>query len=182
MISTFNTTDPARTFFTADLHLGHQNIIKYARRPWTRTVDMDNALIRNINARVQSDSDILVVVGDLTMESKEGFRKVRNWVNQMNGTKILVLGNHDRFKPQTYIKMGFSVVATSLVLSDGTLVVHDPAQATAWPVGQNVICGHVHEVFKRLPRRNDIAEIVNVGVDVWDYDPVSLAELRLGEQ
>ena len=31
----------------------------------------------------------------------------------------------------------------------------------------NVICGHVHKLWKVIPY------VVNVGVDVWDYRPVS---------
>ncbi len=32
-------------FFTADLHFGHANIIKYCKRPFTDVAAMDRALI-----------------------------------------------------------------------------------------------------------------------------------------
>ena len=46
------------TWFTSDLHFGHKNIIKYCRRPWATTAEMDAALIENWNAVVGKDDDV----------------------------------------------------------------------------------------------------------------------------
>jgi calcineurin-like phosphoesterase family protein len=33
-----------------------------------------------------------------------------------------------------------------------------------------MVCGHIHNLFKTVPAK----KIVNVGVDVWDFRPVSI--------
>jgi len=37
------------TWFTADLHLGHRNIIEYCNRPFADVDEMNRALIANWN-------------------------------------------------------------------------------------------------------------------------------------
>ena len=39
----------SKTFLTADLHLGHENIIKYENRPFPDKEAMDAAIIKNWN-------------------------------------------------------------------------------------------------------------------------------------
>jgi len=41
-----------------------------------------------------------------------------------------------------------------------------------------VICGHIHEKWKHLydPEGDINVPIINVGVDVWNYTPVSMSE------
>ena len=51
------------TWFTADLHLGHSNIIDYSDRPFANVDAKDRALIDNWNEAVAED-DTVWVVGD----------------------------------------------------------------------------------------------------------------------
>lgn len=46
-------------FFTADLHLGHENIIKLCQRPFKNIEQMDNALIQNWNAVVKEEDEFI---------------------------------------------------------------------------------------------------------------------------
>lgn len=39
-------------YFTSDLHLGHNNILKFTGRPYDSMEEMNRELIRNINFRV----------------------------------------------------------------------------------------------------------------------------------
>ena len=41
-----------------------------------------------------------------------------------------------------------------------------------YPIKGNVICGHVHQLYRRYAKGN----VVNVGVDVWDMSPVKLLD------
>jgi hypothetical protein len=43
------------TWFTADFHLGHQNIIRYCNRPFHSTGEMDEAILGNLNSLVRQD-------------------------------------------------------------------------------------------------------------------------------
>ncbi len=54
------------TWFTADLHLGHRNIIDYCDRPFADVDAMNRALIDNWNHAVAED-DTVWVVGDFAL-------------------------------------------------------------------------------------------------------------------
>lgn len=56
-------------YFTSDLHLGHENIIKLCNRPFDDVYEMNQILIENWNARVHRD-DHVYIVGDLSFRGK----------------------------------------------------------------------------------------------------------------
>lgn len=47
-------------FFTADLHLGHENIIKQCQRPFNNVEQMDKELIKNWNSVVNVDDEVYI--------------------------------------------------------------------------------------------------------------------------
>ena len=53
-------------WFTADLHFGHANIIRYCDRPWPDVDAMDRGLINRWNATVADDDEVWVL-GDVAM-------------------------------------------------------------------------------------------------------------------
>ena len=61
-------------WFTADLHLGHFNIIKYTGRPFKSLKEMNETLIRNWNARVKPE-DTVFNVGDFCFKNTKGGKK-----------------------------------------------------------------------------------------------------------
>jgi calcineurin-like phosphoesterase family protein len=149
---------------TADQHFGHENIIKYCERPFKNAHHMDRTLIRNFNELVAPE-DTTYMLGDFTMVGPQRANYVERLLRKLHGTKILILGNHDRIRPIRLVELGFRSVHTSLVLGD-LLMVHDPAWAEVWPMNKPAFCGHIHRRFKQQ------GTLVNVGVDVWDYKPV----------
>jgi len=58
-----------KIWFTADTHLGHENVIRYNPRPFSSTAEMDEALIENWNQVVQPD-DAVYHLGDFTLLGK----------------------------------------------------------------------------------------------------------------
>jgi calcineurin-like phosphoesterase family protein len=80
------------TWFTADLHLGHERIIELCARPFGSLGEMHDALIDNWNSRVE-DRDTVWVLGDVALGPIEESLAL---VSRLNGHKILVAGNHDR--------------------------------------------------------------------------------------
>lgn len=83
-----------RTWFTSDLHLGHQRIIELCNRPYSSVEEMDEALIENINA-VVSSRDRLVILGDICMGKLEFSLPKLGWIRAAE--LVLLPGNHDRF-------------------------------------------------------------------------------------
>ena len=78
-------------FYTADLHFGHQNVLKYDKRPFADINEMDRALIELWNGRVSDDDDVYIV-GDFAFKNE----KPEEWyLEQLKGKKHLIIGNHD---------------------------------------------------------------------------------------
>lgn len=80
------------TFFTADHHFNHANIIKYCRRPFTSVDEMDATLIQLWNETVGAD-DIVYHLGDFTLQ---GLTKFETTVWQLNGRLRIMPGSHDQ--------------------------------------------------------------------------------------
>ena len=158
-----------KDFVTSDLHLFHDVILTY--RKYKSHNKHNEDLIFKWNQTV-SKHDRVFILGDLTLKKGDNRSIIENVLNRLNGTKILILGNHDEFKPFTYIDMGFQSVHTSLMYRDDILMIHDPAVSTFVP-NLTVLCGHVHELFTR--EKN----CINVGLDVRFMQPVLIDALLL---
>lgn len=78
-------------WFSSDLHLGHQNIIKYANRPFGSVEKMDDVLIYNHNSLVLPTDD-WYFLGDFSFNDK----KTESYLQRLNGNKFFLRGNHDR--------------------------------------------------------------------------------------
>jgi len=52
------------TFFSADQHFGHSNIIKYCNRPFASVEEMDRVMVERWNARI-SPKDNVYLLGDV---------------------------------------------------------------------------------------------------------------------
>lgn len=81
---------PPRRYWTSDLHFGHNNVINYCDRPWASKEEMNEAIVAIWNKKVRPQ-DTVYVLGDFSLNPKA----VLNYGPRLNGTKILVVGNHD---------------------------------------------------------------------------------------
>ena len=83
-----------KKFITSDLHFGHANIMKFCpvtRAGFTSVQDMDEKMIREWNRDV-SPEDEVYILGDIAFHNAQ---KATEIVRRLNGTKILIEGNHD---------------------------------------------------------------------------------------
>lgn len=69
---------------------------------------MEEALIRNYNANVPEEA-VCYFLGDMGFCGSEALRSV---ISRLNGTKILILGNHDK-KQNSMYNAGFDAVLNS---------------------------------------------------------------------
>jgi calcineurin-like phosphoesterase family protein len=169
------------TFYTADLHFGHTNIIDYCHRPFDDAAQMDEAIVSLWNDQV-AWSDEVIVVGDLCMGKLADSLAM---VELLNGSILLIPGNHDRCHPmhkkadasrRRYEADGVLQVSdtTEIVHLDGysVLVNHFPYEGDSqdvdrfaeWRVDDHggwLLHGHVHDLWLQKGRQ------INVGIDAW---------------
>lgn len=193
------------TWFTSDLHFGHARLLELSvmRGAAFATVsEMKEALVANWNS-VVAPEDTVWVLGDFDMHGKEASLAL---VPCLKGTKILVSGNHDAcwagvragWKQRSrYLDAGFAAVMDFAVTklppvgpeasATRVLLSHFPyagdsheedrhAQFRLRDEGVPLLHGHVHEAFRER-RTPEGTWGINVGVDHWDYRPVSAETL-----
>lgn len=164
-----------RTLFTADLHLGHENILRFCDRPFETIEEHDRVLVGLWNS-VVAPADTVYVIGDFA--HKVHPRRMRQLFDSLRGEKHLIIGNHD--KGATHSLPWASVSDRVAVSVDGTRLMLDHYPGRSWH-GSNrgviQLYGHVHG---RLP---DLWNALDVGVDRWNYMPVDLPQIlaRLAE-
>jgi calcineurin-like phosphoesterase family protein len=175
-------------WFTSDQHFGHRNIIEFSRRPFRDLEHMHGELVARHNAKV-APGDVVWHVGDFSLDD----RFVRDFLPRLAGKHRLVAGNHDGCHPchrrseaakRRYLMLGFEKVAEQVRHPAGFLLCHLPYMTSNALENQHearfpdfrpkdeggwLVHGHVHESWQVKGRQ------LNVGVDVWDFAPVSLA-------
>lgn len=165
-------------YWTADEHYGHDEIITHCKRPFRNNQIMTREIIKRHNSII-GEGDTVYHIGDLAFAGPDRVSFVEGIMRRLNGTHILILGNHDRIAPFSFVNAGFQSVHTSLTIQKQghTLVMaHDPA---TWNCVANMeplpifIHGHIHTIWKSIIEK----KMVNVGVDVWDFYPVSLEQI-----
>ena len=165
-------------YFTADLHLGHANVIQHCNRPFTSAEEMDAALIRNWNETV-SPQDEIYILGDLTMKPAE---QAHRYLSVLQGRKYYIRGNHDHFlKRIDAYGDHFEWVKDYFVLRyNGKMFVLFHYPISEWDGyfrGAIHLYGHIHNSAASAERLNKEGLCFNVGVDGTCFRPVSIDEI-----
>ena len=163
-------------FFTADWHFFHRQIIEYCDRPFKNEKHMRNKIVNNFNELVRKE-DSTFVLGDAAMLGGSQWEKLRGTIGKLNGSKHLIYGNHDEFRWQRYIDIGFTTVHSALWLEEGGLnivMAHDPSVYCTLKPDSILLHGHIHTLYKSIPGQR----VVNVGVDMWDFKPVNIDQIK----
>lgn len=117
-----------QVFFSADWHIGHENSIKFDNRPFKDLDHMHSELVKNFNKQVPVDG-LTYFLGDIATHSAELTKTI---IEQLNGTKIIVVGNHDK-KYESLYNAGFSAVihnATIFIHNERVTMSHCPLTGT----------------------------------------------------
>lgn len=162
-----------KTFIISDTHFGDDGlIITYERRPFANGDEMDAALIKFWNETV-GENDTVYHLGDVAAEiSKERIEKI---LKQLNGRKVLVMGNHDRhFSIREWMEMGFDeVYPLPIIFKNYFMLSHEPIYVTESAPYMNIF-GHVH----RNPAYKDVStRSYCVCVERNDYKPIDFTKI-----
>ena len=163
-------------FFTADLHLGHKNIIKHCDRPFSSVEEMDEHLISAWNKSVRPN-DSVYIIGDFIFRSSAS---PDSYLSRLRGKKHLILGNHDKdWVKKADMSGHFISVERFAEISDGQhkiTLCHYPLMSwNHMAKGSYMIHGHIHnnrEAFY-FPMPCQMPNLLNTGVEINDYRPVS---------
>lgn len=191
-------------YFTGDTHFGHENIIRFCERPYRSAEEMDADLIRRWQATVGDDDDVYHI-GDFTLLDYRTFteyareltgqihivpgshdtRWLHVWneritwldedtqatsvknVKSASGHQVLVYPPLVSMLKESYKDlMDEEEAPPTIVLCHYAMRTWDRSHYNSWH-----LYGHSHG---ELP---SIGMSMDVGVDVWDYKPISLPQV-----
>jgi calcineurin-like phosphoesterase family protein len=140
---------------------------------------MNNTLIKRWNERVKPE-DYVFHVGDFCFKNskggnnKEGIPVPSNeWLKKLNGYIIFIRGNHDKNNSTKTIIERLVIRYANKRIN----LVHDPTKADAnYRIN---FTGHVHNNWqiRRIKTMFNFTDCINVGVDVWNFYPVTFDEI-----
>jgi calcineurin-like phosphoesterase family protein len=163
-------------WFTADTHIGHQNIIKYSDRPFASIRVMDSTLL-GYWKKLMKKGDVFYILGDISVSKRHAMRAL-NAVPK--GVQIhVVLGNHER-KHKKHVVNHHRVLTAELMkwvkIKEQPVVLSHYAMRVwgdrkAWQ-----LFGHSHDNLEPWEKQLD------VGVDsavklLGEYRPFSFEEI-----
>ena len=158
---------------------GHKNILTFKRADGTPLRDFDTVeqmnetMIERHNSVVRPQ-DKVYFLGDVIMSAKSS---ALDFLARMNGTKVLIKGNHDLCKPQAYLEY-FKDIRGSHQF-DGMILTHIPVHPESLARWGLNVHGHLHANRVNLP----LAQIpdrryFNVSMEQINYTPISLEEVK----
>lgn len=160
-------------WFGSDMHLGHNKILKYDKRPFENIQKHDALIINNYNKLVQPEDDFYYL-GDFSFNDKH----TEGYLQQLQGNKYFIRGNHDRKQTiKLYEKYGIYLGDMYSGLIDDTYFVLCHYAMRVWNKshkGAIHLYGHSHG---NLPDLKDSLSM-DVGIMNNNYYPFSIREVK----
>jgi calcineurin-like phosphoesterase family protein len=151
-------------YFVSDTHFGDARALRIDRRPFASLREHDEALVSRWN-------DTVWHLGDFALARTPD--RVTSLLGRLNGTKHLIIGNND--PAATLEAHGWASARHYVEIAvDGIDLVlcHYPFRTwNGMGRGRIDLHGHSHGRLKPVTRQYD------VGVNVWDYRPVTLSTI-----
>lgn len=86
-------------YYISDLHLFHENSIKFDNRPFENINDMHETIRTKWNNKI-TNGDTVYILGDMSFRGKN--EDLIAFISTLKGHKILVKGNHDDVSDYRY--------------------------------------------------------------------------------
>lgn len=166
-------------YYTADVHFGHEKVLQFDERPFETIEEHDRVIIERWNTKVKPE-DQVYILGDFCVFSK---KKPGYYLEQLNGRKYLIVGNHDHalLKDPEALSQ-FEMVEKMYFLNDRDyriVLCHFPlAEWHQYYRGSWHIYGHIHKKKDRAFQfLRDEEKALNSGIMINHYEPVTMEEL-----
>ncbi len=168
-----------KTFFTSDHHFGHENIIRFCKRPFSNAKEMNEVMIQRWNEKV-GPNDMVYHLGDFALKSKDDLATI---LDQLNGKIHLITGNHEAAALQNkhkfqWVKDYYELKMKDPDCSNGVqriILFHYAMRVWRGDRRGNWhLYGHSHG---NLPDLNDRLSF-DIGVDNHDFYPLSYEEVK----
>jgi calcineurin-like phosphoesterase family protein len=166
----------AHVFTISDTHFDQVSMLTFVNsdgskvRPFTTVEEMDETMVDNWNRIVKRD-DKVYHLGDVSM-TKKGLEIL----SRLNGTKVLIKGNHDIYRLKDYTPYFKDIRAChkldNFILSH--IPIHRDSLINRWCEGN--IHGHYHSREVLLDGKPD-PMYFNVSVERINYTPIAIEEV-----
>lgn len=189
-------------FYIADTHFGHKNILQFDHRPFADLYQMEETMVMLWNAAVRK-TDTVYILGDFCWGKADEWLRI---IRQLNGTKVLIEGNHDLSSYPAALKNQFADITPFKEIVDNgkdnssrkVLMSHYPMPFYKRANNEKyfMLCGHVHataendcleKLIQELREGSGVpncGQIYNVGCMMpWmQYTPRTLDEIITRER
>lgn len=164
-------------YLVSDLHIGHKNIMGFAGkyRHGETYVENIHSIVKMWN-QVVTKYDKVFVLGDVCFK-----HEYLDVLDELNGRKVLIRGNHDdSFTTRDWL-MYFEEVE-AFVKYKGYWLSHAPIHPAELR-GKKNIHGHVHQNSILVPFTNECDErYINVCIENTGGAPVNFQRIKDGER
>ncbi len=162
-------------YYISDTHFGHANIMRLCNRPFTNIEEQDKTIIKNWNSKV-TENDTVYILGDFCYKSG---RHPADYLKQLNGKKVLILGNHDGAitKDIRNLSRYFEEITPyKEIYEDKTKIVLCHYPIIEWNGFFHEALhfyGHIHNNIENQAYKlmKNVENAYNVGADILDFTP-----------
>lgn len=148
-------------YYISDLHLFHENSIRFDSRPFKNVDEMTDTIVNNWNNTI-TDNDFVYILGDFTWNNNKGLEVLE----KLNGQKYLIKGNHDKISPE--MAKHFLWVRDYAEITDNkrtVILCHYPiAHWKNADYGSYHLYGHIHEGRDSRPFENYREAMIKRGI------------------
>ena len=160
-----------KVYITSDLHLGHTKLLSFREdrhnQLFPSVKHWNDYVITKWNEKI-NPKDVVWLLGDVVMGDSN-----LELLNNLNGSKRLVLGNHDKHYMDKFTPY-FDRIA-GVAVNYGFVMTHVPIhpQELSHRWTHNVH-GHIHHKERNIQDRR----YINVNIDVRNGSPVILEQIK----
>lgn len=138
----------ANTFLISDTHFGHEAAVRHFKLPdgsplrdFSSVEECDEFMVSQWN-KVVGANDKVYHLGDLVMPKNHKHIEI---MSRLNGTKVLIKGNHDELPPDKYLEYFKDIRGSHLL--DKLVLTHIPVHPGSLTRWRGNIHGHLHSGY-----------------------------------